>query len=273
MTGDPSWPARDRYTHAVIWAGSKRPSWLRKLLTRVLFACRHLLPVANNDTACSENTQGLRAFFRTMKWMCTESVEDARVAFLAIVCPPSPHFTYHLAWRATTRLGLPIFWSGVAPQLCKLLIVYVHGGGFISGDYSGYQGMCEDLTRALGQDTCVLFPQYPLAPEESWPQLVKAVTATVTTFARPNVPVVMMGDSAGGALALASSLTLCDGNNGDVKPSAVCLFSPLVDAEGLGASRAYNTNRDVCFTGDLVRWSFAQCLQGLKASEVSVLSQ
>jgi len=267
--GDPSWQGQDRLLHAVLWTGSDRPSLLRTLVTKALFACRHVLPVS--QAACSADARKLRAFFAALKHMCTESVDGARVAFLAIVCPPTPQFTYHLAARHTTLLGLPVFWSGTPPNSCKLLVVYVHGGGFVSGDYSGYQGMCEDLGQALGPDTCVLFPQYPLAPEVNWLRIVNKVTASITAAAKQDVPLAVFADSAGGAIALASCLALCAGNG--PKPSALCLFSPLLDAEGLGASRVYNTTRDVCFTGDLVRWSFKQCLRGLQPAQVNPLNQ
>ena len=226
--GDPSWQGQDRLLHAVLWTGSDRPSLLRTLVTKALFACRHVLPVS--QAACSADARKLRAFFAALKHMCTESVDGARVAFLAIVCPPTPQFTYHLAARHTTLLGLPVFWSGTPPNSCKLLVVYVHGGGFVSGDYSGYQGMCEDLGQALGPDTCVLFPQYPLAPEVNWLRIVNKVTASITAAAKQDVPLAVFADSAGGAIALASCLALCAGKgpkpSGSQCSSATCRVPP-----------------------------------------------
>ncbi len=103
-------------------------------------------------------------------------------------------------------------------------VVYVHGGGFV-GPIDPYQvRYAARLASALGAR--VVMPDYPLTPEHTWRDSHEPVVELVQRLAADD-PVVLVGDSAGGGLALAVALTLRD--RGGPQPSHLLLVSPWVD--------------------------------------------
>jgi acetyl esterase/lipase len=106
-------------------------------------------------------------------------------------------------------------------------VVYVHGGGYIHPLTADYWRLVRALVAAPAD---VVVPAYPLAPEadveEVLPCLVQAVAELAEQDPRP--PVILMGDSAGGALVLAMALCLRD--RGGPMPERVVALSPWLDA-------------------------------------------
>lgn len=83
----------------------------------------------------------------------------------------------------------------------RAVIVYLHGGGFVAGNVDTH----DKTTRNTANDarSIVVSVDYRLAPEHPFPLPFKdAVAATVEASTRyPHLPLIVMGDSAGGALA------------------------------------------------------------------------
>ena len=86
------------------------------------------------------------------------------------------------------------------------LMVYFHGGSFVVGDLDTHDGLC----RRLSADTKMrlLAVQYRLAPEFPFPAAIEdaveslyEIVKNISTFASPNVQLIVIGDSAGGTLA------------------------------------------------------------------------
>jgi acetyl esterase len=90
------------------------------------------------------------------------------------------------------------------------VIVFVHGGGWINCDTITHGAIMSDLAALTGHE--VLGPEYPLAPENPYPAGLDAVCELVAelTASRPNVRIILAGDSAGANLALATALRLRD---------------------------------------------------------------
>ena len=104
-------------------------------------------------------------------------------------------------------------------------IVYLHGGGFV-GPIDPYQvRYAARLARELGAR--VVMPDYPLTPEHTWRDAHEPVVELVQRLMRSGQDVTLLGDSAGGGLALAVALTLRD--RGGAQPGHVVLISPWVD--------------------------------------------
>lgn len=81
-------------------------------------------------------------------------------------------------------------------------LVFLHGGYGVFGDLDLQDGLCRRLATGLGHR--VVAVDYPLTPEHTFTQAV----AAVTTVARRLGQMVMAGDSAGGALAVAAARRL-----------------------------------------------------------------
>lgn len=141
-------------------------------------------------------------------------------------------------------------------------IVYLHGGGYVFGSPQTHARIGQGLAERTGLH--VLLPAYPLAPERVWPAQLDAVVAVVRGLSEP---VVLAGDSAGGHLALVTSLELSRVG----KPVAgLVLFSPNTDRTGLSRTRLENDLLDpmVDEAGD---WELARrCFGDLPADHPQV---
>lgn len=133
--------------------------------------------------------------------------------------------------------GLRAAWfrpEGAAPGKA---VLYLHGGGYVSGSIESYLMLCSSMARELGRD--LLLPEYRLAPEHPFPAALEdALAAWRGLLASGFAPrdLVVAGDSAGGGLSLALVLSLRD--SGEPLPSAVVCVSPWTDLAASGGSRA-----------------------------------
>jgi monoterpene epsilon-lactone hydrolase len=119
--------------------------------------------------------------------------------------------------RAAERLVPP----GAAPHAAVLLL---HGGGFLTCSPRTHRAFAARLAAAAG--VAVTVPDYRLAPEHPYPAPVADAQAAYDELA-PHGPVAVVGDSAGGTLALLLPQRLRD--HGAQVPVALGLVSPLVD--------------------------------------------
>ncbi|MBU2865371.1 alpha/beta hydrolase fold domain-containing protein [Pacificibacter marinus] len=96
------------------------------------------------------------------------------------------------------------------------VIIYAHGGGWVTGDTITHGGLMTDLAALTGYE--VLGPEYPLAPEHPYPagldHLMQLIDDTIRT--KPHAKIILAGDSAGANLALGAALRLRDDGRGDV---------------------------------------------------------
>ena len=109
----------------------------------------------------------------------------------------------------------------------KVVIVYLHGGGYVVGSPSGHLSLIAPL--ALETDCLVIAPDYRLAPEHPFPAPQDDCLA-VARAARKTYPthkLVIAGDSAGAALAIATQLSMHQA--GEPAADGLILISPWVD--------------------------------------------
>jgi len=114
----------------------------------------------------------------------------------------------------------------------------------------------------------VLVPDYRLAPEYPYPAPLEDVRAAYGSLAVEG-PVVVGGDSAGGAMALLLALSLRD--EGAPPPAALLLISPVVDFT-LASSAAYR-GQDVLLRPSWVRDGTAAFVGDYDAAALSPLWQ
>ncbi|WP_186082546.1 flavin-containing monooxygenase [Burkholderia gladioli] len=107
-------------------------------------------------------------------------------------------------------------------------ILYLHGGAFCLGSPNTHRSVTTRLARESGM--AVWVPDYRLAPEHPHPAALSDVLDTYATLrAQGYAPerIVVAGDSAGGALALALATALRE--RGEAMPAALALISPVTD--------------------------------------------
>lgn len=131
------------------------------------------------------------------------------------------------------------------------VILYCHGGGYVSGglDYAG--NLAVKLAMATGF-TVYTFA-YRLAPEHPYPAAEEDMTA-VWTYLTENVKeanhVLLAGDSAGGNMALCLTQRLI--KEGKPVPRELLLFSPWTDMTGTAESYELNKDIDPILTEEFV---------------------
>lgn len=124
-----------------------------------------------------------------------------------------------LAASVRTVAGFPV--HTVGPTGASGTVVYLHGGAYVSRIHAYHWGLVGDLA-ARGLEVQV--PHYGLAPDHGPLEahaLVHAVLGSITG------PTYLMGDSAGGGLALAATQTWLAG--GGAAPVGLGLIAPWLD--------------------------------------------
>jgi acetyl esterase/lipase len=106
-------------------------------------------------------------------------------------------------------------------------VLYVHGGGYVHPLTVDYWRL---ISRLAGAPAEVVVPAYPLVPgstvDDVLPRLIEVEAEAAE--ADPQLPVILMGDSAGGALVLAIAARL--GDRPGSRPAAVVALCPWLDA-------------------------------------------
>jgi len=115
--------------------------------------------------------------------------------------------------------------EGANPQK---LILYVHGGGYVSGSVNDHRGFVSKFAKRTGV-TCLLY-EYRLAPEHHYPAALEdSVRMYQWLLNRACSPenMIIAGESAGGGLCLAMLLAIRDRNI--PLPAAALAISPWTD--------------------------------------------
>ena len=105
-------------------------------------------------------------------------------------------------------------------------ILYLHGSGYVHLPRKQHLRFADRLARATG--AVVLMPMYPKAPHHGWQDCHKAMHAVYAHVRAQYTDLTLMGDSAGGGLALA----LCEEllvTKTCPQPDRMVLLTPWVD--------------------------------------------
>ncbi len=104
-------------------------------------------------------------------------------------------------------------------------IFYLYGGGYVTGEPELDMPVIGALSARL--QAIVAAPRYRLAPEHPYPAALKDALAAYRAFASEEGPFWIVGESAGGGLALAM-MQMAE-QEGLRRPVAMALLSPWVD--------------------------------------------
>lgn len=139
--------------------------------------------------------------------------------------------------------------AGVTADRC---VLYLHGGGYSVGSLDSHHALM--ATLAVASQAAVIGLDYRLAPEYTYPAaLDDAVAAYVELMkSTPAENIMIVGDSAGGGLALATALRLKE--EGVMLPACVSLLSPSTDltcsSASLGDERENHRAMGLLYAGD-----------------------
>jgi monoterpene epsilon-lactone hydrolase len=147
--------------------------------------------------------------------------------------------------------GIPAEWIST-PGAGPNTVFYVHGGGFTMGGLSDAREFVTRISRAAGAK--VLHPDYRLAPEHPFPAALNDLRTAYQWLAETQASqqIVVMGDSAGGGLALSLVMSLRD--EGADLPVGLVMMSPWVDLAMQGMSYTERADRDPLETAGLLQW-------------------
>jgi len=140
--------------------------------------------------------------------------------------------------------GMAAIWISVPTSNPDNIILYLHGGGYISGSFISHQDLAMRISRAAKAK--VLLIDYRLAPEDPFPAAVEDAVKSYKWLIEnqkinPN-KIVIAGDSAGGGLTLVTLIKLRD-DNISLPAAGVCL-SPWTDLTLTGESYYRNAKAD-----------------------------
>lgn len=150
------------------------------------------------------------------------------------------------------------------------VFLFIHGGGWVLGDYPTHKRMVRDLTVLTGY--VGVFVNYSLSPEHKYPQPVNEVYAVAKWIAAHGNEINVdgnrlgiVGNSAGGNLAAASALLAKE--KGTPLYKVQILFWPVTDANFETESyKLYGKQRFL--TDTLMQWMWDQYVEPAKRKEI-----
>ena len=144
----------------------------------------------------------------------------------------------------TAVAGVPAIWLVPARRVDDAVLLCLHGGGFVSGSMYSHRRMYAHLAKRTGARALVLnYRQMPGHPHPAAAQDTAAAYAWLRSQDLRSVALV--GDSAGGGLALGLAIT-----TQLPAPDAVVGISPWTDMMLSGASIVANRATDALFGGE-----------------------
>jgi epsilon-lactone hydrolase len=194
--------------------------------TRALWLTTHAITAS--DQAAMAN---LRAAAGPLKG--TLQGTAARPAFDAIMeHAPAPE---GVSFEADTIGGISGWWCRPSQSQAEGVILHLHGGWFNWGSARAYRNFVGHM--AAGAGACAFIPDYQLAPERPFPAAVTDVAACYDgLIERGFTRIALVGDSAGGALALVLTRLVTQRTAGGVTPIGTMALSPVTDLTLSGQS-------------------------------------
>jgi acetyl esterase/lipase len=199
----------------------------------------------------------LQRFFRRSRGALDVAKERADLEAIGQRFGP----TIDLQVTAVDAGGVPAEWLVPPDAAAARVLLYVHGGGWISGSARAYRGLAGHIAHAAGARALSI--DYRLAPEHPFPAGLEDALAAyrwlLANEARPE-QVVIAGDSAGGNLTLAMLIALRDA--GDPLPAAAACLSPATDLALTGETWQSKAKADLALDAGAARKMASSYLDG-----------
>ena len=161
-----------------------------------------------------------------------------------------------VSWTEGEVGGVSGWWCHPADAAPKRAILYLHGGGFVIGSAAAYRGLASQIAARARASTFVA--DYRLAPEHPFPAAFEDASRALAGLRFMGyAAVAVVGDSAGGGLALAA---LASGGASQVVAAA--LFSPYIDLTHSGESMTSRADVDPILSPATLQQAANQYLNG-----------
>ena len=138
--------------------------------------------------------------------------------------------------------GIPSEWLCPNHAPTDRVLMYIHGGGFITGSTKTHRSFVSKI--AFLSQTCALSVNYRLAPEYPFPAGLEDCITAYRWLLQTGIAsgkIIVAGDSSGGNLAMALLIAMRDA--GEPLPAGAIGISPTTDLALSGES--YKTRADV----------------------------
>lgn len=187
------------------------------------------------------------------------TIASRRAAFqkLADLFPLPPDVRVH----ADRIGGVPGVWLSTPAADPGRVVVYVHGGAYVTGSTVTHRELAARVAREC--EALVFLVEYRLAPEWPFPAALEDLLAVVLGIhARGVAPqrLALVGDSAGGGLLLAALEELRA--RGAPQPACGVALCPWTDLAATGPSLWHFRARDPLLDPDMLRATALLYLQG-----------
>lgn len=183
-----------------------------------------------------------------------EKLKEERIGFelLGSSYPPNDQVTVDQVILG----GVECYWFAPADVVSREVVIFLHGGGFIYGSIHSHKAMVSHIAAATMRN--FLFVEYSLAPEKPFPAALNETMGVIAELVNSieNFQFALMGDSAGGNLAMSAALNLK--KLGLPLPAYHVLISPWLNMETVYASYAENENNDPIITKEFVAYAASQ---------------
>lgn len=143
--------------------------------------------------------------------------------------------------------------AGVLP-----VFIYIHGGGWVLGDYPTHRRMVRDLVHGSG--TVGVFVNYTPTPDAQYPRAINEIYAAVKWIAEKGDQIhvdgkrlAIVGNSVGGNMTAVTCLKAKENNGPEIR-TAVMLW-PIVDADFTTGSYQ-QFGKDRFLTTPLMSWMY-----------------
>lgn len=162
-----------------------------------------------------------------------------------------------VTWTAGQAGGVPGWLGHPANAVPGRAILYLHGGCYVLGSAGAYRGLASQV--AVRARAAVFVADYRLAPEHPFPAAFDdASRALDGLHAAGHAAIAVVGDSAGGGLALA----LLASGSSSTPAVAAALFSPWVDLSLAGETLNSRADVDPILSRGALQQGADQYLQG-----------
>lgn len=164
-------------------------------------------------------------------------------------------------YHETTEGGVPGIWALPEDAEESKVMVVLHGGGFALGSASSHRKLAGHLAKAAGATAFVV--DFRRAPEHPYPAQIEDALAVIDALGQRGIDagdITMVGDSAGGNLAISTVLSLRE--RGQELPRQVITMSPWLDMENSGQTIEDNDETDFLITREGLQGNIDRYLSG-----------
>jgi monoterpene epsilon-lactone hydrolase len=193
----------------------------------------------------SAELHNLVATLRKAKISGESSIESTRAGWekFASSFVPAPD----IAYDPVIAREVPAEWVTAPDSDLSRIVLYFHGGGYTIGSIASYRSYTGRLARASRSK--LLSVGYRLAPEHPFPAALDDAVSSYRWLLDQGIApnrIAVVGDSAGGGLALSMAIAARDG--GVPVPAAIVAIGPSTDLAKEGASMRDRAHLDPIVT-------------------------